>query len=366
MKKIISFLVAVAVTVFSANSFADTITTETPVYLGTSAENVGNWGTAYSAVKLDEYRNGNSESKTGLWKQRFDALTGYLNNTLGSNQMTTDSTIASASKSNYGLISTKSHKVEYHSASDGGMGTSDLNAIYGQRANSYADNSQQSTNGYNQLIREGSMASAASAYDSTAALASAYENTTSIHSWSYDADSDSWTGSKSNDKKSIDDHGMGIYAFVTGFVYDPESTLEYLNGWFSVLGNLEDVLLNGKSLLESDYYWTSGDVNDSKWFDSYDFELNLEKLFANNLLNEGNNNIAFVVDSYPAEVLLGMEKGKFTDGNDSLIGFAADVWKTDTSIVNPPPAATPEPATILIFGLGLAGLGLRRRFTKKG
>jgi hypothetical protein len=367
MKKIsfltLSFLLSLTF-LFSTNSvsFGDTMTTETPVYLGTSQENVANWGTAYSAVKLQEYKDGNNKTQTGLWKQRFDALTGYLNNTLGSNQMDTTSTSATSDKTNnFGLLSTKSHEVEYHKAGDGGMGSVDLNSIYGRRADAYARDSKEAASGYNQLIREGATASAL-AYDSSAAADSGYESeSASAHTWNYNADADSWTG-KSSTGTTLDDHGMGIYAFVTGFVYDPESTLEYLNGWFSILGNLEDVLINGKSLLsESDYYWMSEDSNDSQWFDSYDFELNLEKLFADGFVKDGNNNIAFVVDSYPAEILLGIDK--FTDKNDSLIGFAADVWKTDTSIN---PAATPEPATILIFGLGLAGLGLRRRFIKKG
>ncbi|MDR0337558.1 MAG: PEP-CTERM sorting domain-containing protein [Planctomycetaceae bacterium] len=364
MKKLIFTLVAIATIVFAANSFADTITTETPVYLGTSIDNASNWGTAYSAVKVAEYKNKNNETKTGLWQERFEALTGYLENTLGSNQMTTESTSASSTKpKNYGLLSGTSHEVEYHKVSDGGMGSIDLNSIYGQRANAYANNSPEAQTGYNQLIRPNSQ-SAVVAYDSTAALDSGYEDKTSVHSWNYTAATDSWEAKKTNTSKSLDDHGMGIYAFVTGFVYDPQTTLEYLNGWFSVLGNLEDVLLNGKSLLglESEYYWMSADTNQSKWFDSYDFELNLEKLFAEGLLENGNNNIAFVVDSYPAEILLGIDK--FTDSNDSLIGFAADVWKTDISHPDGP-AATPEPASIVIFGLGLIGLGLRRRFAKK-
>jgi hypothetical protein len=243
------------------------------------------------------------------------------------------------------------------------MKSVDLNSIYGRRADAYERTSTQAASGYNQLIRENGTASAL-AYDTSVAANSGYESeSASAHTWNYDADTDSWAAKKTGDKSTLDDHGMGIYAFVTGFVYDPASTLEYLNGWFSVLGNIEDVLINGKSLLESGYYWMSADVNDSQWFDSYDFELNLEKLFTDGLLENGNNNIAFVVDSYPAEILLGIDK--FTDKNDSLIGFAADVWKTDTSIKPTDPAATPEPATILIFGLGLAGLGLRRRFAKK-
>ncbi|MDR2756915.1 MAG: PEP-CTERM sorting domain-containing protein [Planctomycetaceae bacterium] len=349
-------------------SFGDTITTETPVYLGTSKDNVVNWGTAYAAVSLDQYKVdkkqtiSNKEAKTGIWKERFNTLTNYLNK-FGSNKMTTDNTNASASngsRDNFGLLSTNSHEVEYHSAK-GGLKSVDLNSIYGRRADVYKRDSGEAVSGYNQLIREGASALAL-AYDSTAAVDSAYEDPGFGHTWNYNANSDSWTGSTAS-SKTIDDHGMGIYSFVTGFIYDPASTLEYLNGWFSILGNLEDVLINGKSLLENDYYWMSEDVHSSQWFGSYDFELNLEKLFDDGWLKDGNNNIAFVVDSYPAEILLGK---KFDDNNDALIGFAADVWKTDTSIIDSNLVATPEPATILIFGLGLVAIGLRRRFTKKG
>jgi hypothetical protein len=360
--------ISLAISVEVAN--ADMITTETPVFLGTSVENAGNWGTAYSAVKLTEYKNNNNVTRSGLWKQRFDALTDYLENTLGSNKMTTDSASATSTKpNNYGLRSSSSHEVEFHKVSEGGMGSIDLNSIYGQRANAYANNSPEATTGYNQLIRPNSN-TAVVAYDSTAALDSGYEDKTSVHTWNYTAATDSWEAKKTNTSKSLDDHGMGIYAFVTDFDYNPQSTLEYLNGWFSVLGNLEDVLLNGKSILNSEYaYWGEGglvDVNSSQWFDSYDFELNLAQLFASDFLLEGNNNIAFVVDSYPAEILLGIDK--FTDSNDALIGFAADIWKTDTSIRGgggDDGGETPEPATLLIIGMGLAGLGIRRKLMNK-
>jgi hypothetical protein len=298
------------------------------LYLGTSVENANNWGTAWSAVKLDEYRNGDKENKTGLWKQRLDALTGYFINTLDNYEMSTESTSAtSAKKNNWGLLSTASHEVEYHSGSDGGMGSVDLNSIYGRRADAYARDTTQAQSGYNQLIRKSSSA-AVVAYDSSAAADSGYESeSAAAHTWNYHADTDSWTGINQS-SNTLDDHGMGIYAFVTGITYDSASNSGNLVGWFSVLGDIEDILINGQSVLGlgDDYCRMGADVNNSQWFDSYDIELNLNKLSELDIVKQGNNNLAFIVDSYPAEILLGIED--FTgDKNDSLIAFAADIWQ---------------------------------------
>jgi hypothetical protein len=380
MKKTIFSLVLTFFVALTGISVAETVTTATPVYLGTSAENVVQWGTAWAAAPLTTYKNGENgtleKAGTGVWQQRHNALTGYLA-WLGNQEMTTaGNSVFSGTKPDHaarrGLLSINSHEVEYHASKDGGMGSVDLNSIYGRRAEGYANSSTQSASGYNQLIRAGSNAGTI-AYDSSVGADSGYESeSASAHMWNYNEATDSWTGLNKSGN-TLDDHGMGIFAFVTSFNYDSETTLDYVNGWFSTLGNLTDVLINGQSLLNSDYYWLSADQHDSKWFGSYDFELDLAGLLTEGLILEGNNNISFVIDSLPAEILLGIDK--FTDKNDALIGFAADMWKTDTSIYfNTKPSGsnnvTPEPAEILIFGLGLGlgfmGLALQRRWEKMG
>lgn len=165
----------------------------------------------------------------------------------------------------------------------------------------------------------------------------------------------------------------GIYTFVKGFDIDTNNVYENIDGWFSVLGTFVGIYLNGVELTP-DYMTLSQATKDSTFFGSYKMSIDLAKLMSAGLLSNGNNNLAFMIDATPLEYIANtvVQPQIYHAGADTLVGFSSNMnvnynsrSTQPTQPTQPAPSATPEPATLLIFGMGMIGLGLRRKFMGK-
>jgi hypothetical protein len=166
----------------------------------------------------------------------------------------------------------------------------------------------------------------------------------------------------------------GVVAFTTGFTKDANTAaFDYVNGTFAVLGELLGIYLNG-TLLDTSLYFLSDDMLNANYAyaSQYQFELDLNNV--DELLVSGNNNISFMLLGIPLEYT-GVDSHIYNDSM-SFIHFSADVYQNTVSLLSgggdgndgeggDSDGTTPEPATMLIFGIGLVGLGLRKKFTNK-